>query len=89
MTNEAEDLTSDALSREGAEAWARKLKEKYQDFPHFQVAVYQSSEIPTSKKKSQKPVYVVRTNMVNGYPPNRPTPIKPLDAVHLSKEVAA
>jgi hypothetical protein len=80
LTKKDEDFTIDALSRLGANSIAQSLREKYADCKHFKAEVFM---FPYGKAGNF--CYVVRTNLVNGMPPTKPTKIKPPDAAFLRK----
>lgn len=75
LTKEEVELTTDPLTRSGADEIARNLRVQYRDSPHFKAAVFM---FPYGK--SGNFCYVVRTNLINGMPPTKPTEIKPPDA---------
>lgn len=61
------DLRQDPLSKGGAQALAHKLREIHGWSPFFRVAVFKSSYQPADGG----PIYVVRTNLINGMPPTK------------------
>jgi hypothetical protein len=75
-------LTGESLTRSGANELAHHLREKYKAFPHFKAAVFM---FPHGKAGNFE--YVVRTNMIGGLPPTKPTPIKAPDAAFLRKPI--
>lgn len=80
LTKEEANLTTDPLSRLGANSLAQTLRERYKESKHFEAAVFM---FPYGKAGNF--CYVVRTNLVNGLPPSKPTKIKPPDARYLRK----
>jgi hypothetical protein len=80
LTKGQEDFTIDALSRLGANSIAQSLRERYRGYKFFKADVFM---FPYGKAGNF--CYVVRTNLVNGLPPTKPTPIKPPDAAFLRK----
>jgi hypothetical protein len=86
LTKGAEQLTTDTLSRLGADEIAHNLREKYKGNKYFKVAVFM---FPHGKAGNF--CYVVRTNLINGLPPTKPTEIKIPDAPFLRRatQVAA
>lgn len=86
MTKLEEQLTTDPLTRLGAGEIAHSLREQYKGNPYFKAAVFM---FPHGKAGNF--CYVVRTNLINGMPPTKPTEINPPDAAFLRRatQVAA
>jgi hypothetical protein len=85
LTKALGELTKDALSRIAAEAWADSLRETYKDYPHFQAAVFHSTAAPRKGEVCGGSAFVVRTNLINGLPPTKPTEIQLPDAEYLKR----
>jgi hypothetical protein len=85
LTKALGELTKDPLSRLAAEAWADSLRETYRDYPHFQAAVFHSTAVPRKGEVDGGSAFVVRTNLINGLPPNKHTDIQAPDALHLKR----
>lgn len=77
---------NDSMSYKWAIETARLLRKQYRDFPHFKAEVFISEN-----SHSQHPLYVVRTNMIDGSPPLCPTEIftKSARPVPKPQEIAA
>lgn len=81
MTRTLGELTTEGMTRLDADAFADKLRERYKDFPHFQARVY-----VCPIKLSDGPVYIVRSNLVNGLPPTKHARIYAPDAYAVAEE---
>lgn len=76
----------DCMSYKWAIESVRLLRQQYKAFPHFRAEVFISEN-----SHSQHPLYVVRTNMVDGSPPLYPTEIftKSARPIPKQQEIAA
>lgn len=76
----------DCMSYKWAIESVRLLRQQYKAFPHFRAEVFISEN-----SHSQHPLYVVRTNMVDGSPPLSPTEIftKSARPIPKQQEIAA
>ena len=70
MTRYLGALTIDPTSRRGADSLAQSLREIYKDYPHFRADVFESPG-----GTADDPVFVVRTNLIAGVPPAKPTDV--------------